>query len=131
MKVREQRVADIMTTPVITARKDMVLTEVIKLLLRWHISGTPVVDDENNLIGIISEHDIMNFALSGNAATTTVEEAMTREVVAFPPETDIETLVNCYASRRFRRVPIIKEGKVVGIVSRREILREMNRLYGD
>lgn len=127
--MKEQRVANIMTSPVITAKKDMVLTEVIKLLLQHRISGVPVVDDDNNLIGIISEHDIINFALSGNAASTKVKEAMTREVVSFPPETDIETLVNCYASRRFRRVPITKDEKVIGIVSRREILREMDRLY--
>ena len=124
-----KKAAEIMTTTVITARKDMLLTDVIKLLLRWHISGLPVVDETNHVIGIISEHDLMNFAFSGEAGDTRVEEAMTRDVVAFGPDTDVETLVQCCAQKRIRRVPIVKDGVLVGIVSRRDILREMDRLY--
>ena len=124
-----KKAAEIMTTTVITARKDMLLTDVIKLLLRWHISGLPVVDETNHVIGIISEHDLMNFAFSGEAGDTRVEEAMTRDVVAFGPDTDVETLVLCCAQKRIRRVPIVKDGVLVGIVSRRDILREMDRLY--
>lgn len=129
--MKTKKASDIMTTPVITARPDMRLDEVITLLLRWHISGLPVVDEQDRLVGIISEHDVMNFAFSGDAADTTVGEAMTRGVTAFGPDTDLETLVNCCATKRIRRVPITAaDGRVVGIVSRRDILREMSRLYG-
>ena len=107
----------------------MRLTEAIQLLLRWHVSGLPVVDERGLLVGIITEHDIMNFAFSGDAADTTVGEVMTRDTVTFPPDTGLETLVNCFATRRIRRVPITEGGRVIGIVSRREILREMSRIY--
>lgn len=127
MKIRHA--SDIMTTPVITAHKDMRLTDAISLLLRWHISGIPVVDDEGKVIGLVSEHDVLNFAFDGHAAETTVEEAMSKGVVWFPPDASIEALVNCYVSKRIRRVPIIQDGKLVGIVSRRDILREMKRVY--
>ena len=49
---------DIMTDTVIVAREDMIVIDVIKLLLRWHISGLPVVNEEENLVGIITEHDL-------------------------------------------------------------------------
>lgn len=118
-----------MTAPVVLAREDMRLTDVIDLLLRWSISGLPVVNQEGGLVGIITEHDVMNFAFDGQAADATVGEAMSKDVLSFPPEVDVETLVNTYVSKRIRRVPIVKDGKVVGIVSRRDILREMQRMY--
>lgn len=125
----KRHASDIMTTPVITARPDMKLTDVIDLLLRWHISGLPVVDEAGKLVGIVSEHDVMNFAFDGHAGEVTVAEAMSKEVLSFAPDTDIESLVNCCVSHRVRRVPIVKDGKVAGIVSRRDILREMQRIY--
>jgi CBS domain-containing protein len=127
MKIR--CAADIMTSPVILAQEEMRLTEVIGLLLRWNISGLPVVNDAGKLVGIITEHDVMNFAFDGQAAEATVGEAMSKDVMSFPPGVDIETLVNTYVSKRIRRVPIVEDGKVVGIVSRRDILREMQRMY--
>ncbi|MBM4142974.1 MAG: CBS domain-containing protein [Lentisphaerae bacterium] len=127
MKTRKAR--DIMTTTLVTAKKDMLLTECIDLLLRWHISGMPVVDEEGRLLGLMTEHDILNFAFSGDAGDTTVEEGMNRDVVTFTPDTDVEQIVNTFAARRIRRAPIVEGGKVVGIVSRRDILREMKRVY--
>lgn len=128
MKIVKAR--DIMTAPVITAREDMRLTEALSLLLRWHISGLPVVDDEQHVVGIISEHDLVNLAMDGNAADTTVGEVMTRQVVAFPPEAPIADIARCFSAQRLRRVPIVENGKLVGIVSRRDILRELLRRYG-
>jgi len=121
---------DIMTSPVVAIKKDALLTEAIDLLLRWNISALPVVDDSNRLVGLLGEHDLMNFVFSGNAADTTVGEVMVRDVVTYPPDTAIETLVNCCASRRIRMVPITAKGKVVGVVSRRDILRQMREMYG-
>jgi len=118
-----------MTTTLVTAQKDMLLTKCIGLLLRWHISGLPVVDDEGNLVGLLTEHDILNFAFSGDAADTTAEEAMNTEVTTFTADTEVEEIVNTFASQRIRRSPILEDGKVVGIVSRRDILREMGRIY--
>jgi CBS domain-containing protein len=121
--------ADFMTYPVVTVAPGALLMEAIKLLLRHHISGLPVVAADGGLVGIITEHDIMNFALSGNAADTTVEEAMTRQVVVFSPGVDVATLVNALGTGHIRRVPIVDGGKLVGVVSRRDILREMVAMY--
>ena len=107
----------------------MVLTEVIALLLRWHISAMPVVDDEDKIVGIVSEIDLVNLTFDGNAADTTVEEIMVTDIVSFNPKTELADLVQTFSKRHLRRVPIIDEGKIVGIISRRDILREMLRRY--
>ncbi len=127
--MKKHTAADIMTTPVITAQPQMRLTEAIELMLRWNISALPVVDAQNDILGIISEYDVMNFAFDGHAAEATVEEAMSRKVTTFPPETDVDMLVHCCVSQRMRRLPIVKDGKLVGIVSRRDILREIQKEY--
>lgn len=121
--------SDIMTSPVITVHKDTKLTEVIDLLLRWNISSLPVVGDDQRLLGLVTEYDVMDFALDGHAAEATAGEAMSAEVVAFPPEANVDELVNCSVSKRIHRMPIVRDGKVVGMVSRRDILREMQRIY--
>ena len=123
------KAADIMTTNVVTAKKDMVLTDVIALLLRWHISALPVVDDDNKLIGIVSEIDLVNMTLDGNAEDTMVEDVMVTEIVSFGPDAQLAELVQSFSKNRLRRVPILDNGKVIGIVSRRDILREMLRRY--
>ena len=127
--ILKRKARDIMTKPVITAKPDILVTDVMVLLLRWHISGLPIVDDDEKLLGIVTEADIVNFALSGDAAHTTAGEVMTRQVETYSPDTLVVELVNRFAARQVRRVPVVEEGKVVGIVSRRDIIREMHRLY--
>ena len=127
--MKTTKAADIMTTNVITAKKDMLLTDAIALLLRWHISAMPVVDLENKMVGIVSEIDLVNLAFDGNAADTTIEEVMVTDIVSFSPNTELADLVQTFSKRHLRRVPIIDKGKVVGIVSRRDILREILHRY--
>lgn len=120
---------DIMTTDVIVAKRQMLLTEVLEILLSKRISGLPVVDEEGMLEGIISEIDLVNSMLSGNAEETTVGEVMSTHVTSFPPDATCVEMADCFTTNRVRRVPIVKHGKVVGIVSRRDILREMLEHY--
>jgi len=127
--VLKRTAKDIMTQTVITAKEDMILTNVIKLLLRWHISGIPIVDDDNNILGIITEHDVVNFTLSGNAADTKAGEVMTKQVETCAPDTLFVQIVNDFASKQIRRIPVVENGKVVGIISRRDIIRDLDRIY--
>ena len=123
------RACDVMSKDIIKASPEMLLTEVMDLLLRWSISGLPVVDDQGKLVGIISEIDLLNLAISGNAADTRVREIMTKNVISYGPDTDMGELVQCFSTKRLRRVPIVEDGKVVGVVSRRDIVRYISRHY--
>ena len=114
---------DVMTKKVITISPDATLSDTIKLLLEKKISGMPVVDSKGKMIGIISEKDILNFAFSGNLNNTRVVEVMTKDVVSFTSDTDINTITLAIGENKFRRVPIIDGGKLVGIISRRDIIR--------
>lgn len=127
--MESRKARDMMTTTVVVAQPEMLLTECIDLLLRWHISGMPVVDEAGALVGLVTEHDILNFAFSGGAGDTKAKEAMTTDVIVFAEDTGVEEIVNTFAAKRIRRAPIMKDGKIVGIVSRRDILREMKRIY--
>ena len=114
---------DIMSKTITTVRPDQTLLDAIQLLICKEISGMPVVDEKGKVIGIITEKDILNFIFSGNLKNTRVADVMTKEVVSFSPEDDIDTIALSIGQKRFRRVPIVDGDTVVGIVSRRDILR--------
>jgi CBS domain-containing protein len=114
---------DIMTKEIITIGSEATLLEAIKTLLTNKISGMPVCDSQRRVLGIISEKDILNFIFSGNLETTKVKEAMSTKVTSFPPDADIDKISLAMGERLIRRVPIIENGKLVGVISRRSILR--------
>lgn len=114
---------DVMTKEVITISSDATLADAIELLMAKEISGMPVINSEEKMIGIISEKDILNFAFSGNLHNTKVAEVMTKDVVSFASDTDVDTIALAIGHNKFRRVPIVDGDKLVGIVSRRDIIR--------
>ena len=122
-------VEDIMTRDVITIQVEAPLREALFKLIRNRISGLPVVNQKNEIVGIITEKDMLNFILSGSLPQTVVKEAMTKEVIFFPPDTPYEKLCLSLIEHNFRRIPIVEGKKVVGIVSRRDLLREVSRFY--
>ena len=127
--MKNKTAKDIMKTNVITVNSDTAVTDAIAILLEHDISTLPVLDNNQKLIGIMSEHDIINFTFSGDADNTKVAEALTPQVITFSPETDLATLVNCCVTKHIRIIPIVEGGKVVGIVGRRDILRETMKFY--
>jgi len=119
-----------MTKQVITAQEDMTLTEAMAMLVKHGISCLPVVDADQQLQGIVTEYDIMNSVVSGEAERTRVGDVMHREVLTFTPETDLEAIVNTCLAKRIHRVPICEGGRLVGIVTRRDIIGQLLELYG-
>lgn len=124
-----QNISDIMKTDVITIRDDTSVIDVIKVLGEHNITGAPVVDAQNNLVGIVSEKDVMSLAYkltSGNlgqcSRSKKISDVMTREIVTFRPDDNIADVCQCFMYRSIRRVPVVEDGKVVGLVSRRDII---------
>jgi len=120
---------DVMIKEVVTITPDATLADAIELLVARCVSGLPVLDANKKVVGIISEKDILNFIFSGNLRITKVEEAMTKNVISFTSDTDIEKITLCISENKFRRVPIIDNGKLVGIISRRNIIRRVLEHY--
>lgn len=114
---------DVMTKDVITVDPDVTLLEAIRILIEKKISGMPVVNAGGEIVGIISEKDILNFVFDGNLQNTKVKEAMTKDVVSFPPDADVDSIILAIASHHFRRVPVVESGRLVGLISRRDIIQ--------
>lgn len=126
---KSKTAADIMSKSLVTTTGSVMLTDALELMLRYNISCLPVVDDSYNLIGLMTTYDIINFALSGEAHRTSVSESMTKKIISLASTDDLESIVNTILNNRLHRAPVVEDGKLVGIVSRRDILREMLKIY--
>jgi CBS domain-containing protein len=138
--------ADVMTTNVIAVRDDATVKEVAELLATAGISAVPVVDSQGSLAGIISEGDLIRSAwieteprragLLGILAAPDVFQAefvkthavkvadvMTRDVITATEETSLRDIAARLESSGIKRVPILRQGAIVGIVSRANLLR--------
>jgi CBS domain-containing protein len=136
---------DVMTTKVVTVAPDTPVTEIAKLLLERQISAVPVVSDDRQLVGIVSEGDLTHglgqegakrsWWLDLLASPQTRAEAylrgqgrlawdvMTRSVISVTPDTPLPEIARLLEARRIKRVPVLRDGELVGIVSRADLLR--------
>lgn len=107
----------IMTRDVQTASADELVEDVAKRLAFHNISGMPVEDWDGRVIGIVSELDVID------KLHDTVRDAMSSDVVSVSRDTPIEQIAALMTERRIKRVPVLAEGMLVGIVSRHDIVR--------
>jgi CBS domain-containing protein len=110
-------ISEIMTRDVITVPAAMPVPEVAKILAEKHITGLPVIDEKDNVVGVLSELDI----ISRHGATAA--DIMSAQVISVSPDTDAEEVAHLLTNRRIRRVPVLAEGKLIGIVSRSDLMR--------
>jgi len=125
------KVRDYMTRHLVTFRSDTDLFTAINRLLEHRISGAPVVDSQGHLIGLLSEGDCLRGILSGayyEAIGGTVSTYMTTEVETVTPEADIIELSERFLRGRRRRLPVIEHGRLVGQISRCDVLRAVKEL---
>lgn len=120
------KVKHIMTTDVVTVRTDTPISQATELLMSKNITGMPVVEEDMTLVGVITEKDVLNlFYSSGQATNRVVSDFMTTPAVFFDEDEDIQKVCQCLMDNYFRRVPVTSNGKVVGIISRRDVLDYM------
>lgn len=121
------KVSSVMTRNVFTVKKDTSIHEAITQLAEHDITGLPVVDDQMNLVGIITEKDTLKLLFGGNLDhMRPVSDFMTQEVVSFTPNDNLITVCDCFLKNAFRRVPVVSGKKVVGILSRSDIILFLN-----
>lgn len=110
-------VGQILTSDVVTVSPEMSVENAARMLFTQSISGMPVVDTDGRLVGVVTEFDIIS------KQGRTVGEIMTSDVVTVGEDTDAETVAQILISRRVRRVPVVRDGVVIGIVSRSDLVR--------
>jgi CBS domain-containing protein len=140
------KASDIMVSPVVTVRASTSVRDVAKLLLERRISGVPVVDEQNKVVGIISEGDLLHRAEAGTehrrgwwlrllvstdqaadeyakAHALTVADLMVRDVVTAAPDTPLHEIASLLERRGIKRIPIVRDGALVGIVTRSNLIQ--------
>jgi CBS domain-containing protein len=143
-----------MVSPVISVKQSCTVKEVAQTLLERRISAVPVVDDKGKLVGIVSEGDLMHRAeigterrhswwlrvLTGDDALAaeytkaharTVADVMTRDVITASPDTPLHEIAALLERRSIKRVPIVRDGELVGIVSRANLLQALASNHKD
>jgi CBS domain-containing protein len=115
----------IMTTDLVTVRPDLSIEKAIELLLNMHISGLPVVDDDGRLVGVITEFALLAVAYDKRVKNHTVSQHMTREVITVDVNDPISRIADLCIVHRVRRVPVMKDGRLVGLIARRDVLRAL------
>ena len=110
------KVKEIMTAPVVSARPDMPTVDVAELLTRHRISGVPVTDEAGAVVGLVSEYDLL--VKQGAAA----RDVMSATVISVTEETDVEDVRALLIDMRIRRVPVLAGQRLVGIVSRSDLV---------
>ncbi len=146
--MKELFAKDIMTKKVITINRDSTVGDLAKLLIKKKISGVPVVDEKNAIVGIITEGDIIlkesslplpisfSFSFMNKYDTyaksteeylkTKVEEVMTRTVRTVREDEPLSKVVNIMLNNKINRVPVLdKENKLVGIITRANIIESI------
>jgi CBS domain-containing protein len=112
---------DVMKCGLLTVRPSTPVYEAMDILATKNITGLPVVDDFLNLIGIVSEKDILKLLYDPDAKPGLVRDYMTKNVVSFEQGASIFEICDCLINNNFRRVTILDKGKLVGIISRTDI----------
>lgn len=122
---------DIMSRKLVTLTPDADVFEAIDTLLRHNISGAPVVDAHGSYVGVFSEHSSISLLVAAaydGAPTNQIDSFIDRDAETISPDTDLLTIAQAFLARQTRRLPVLEGGRLVGIVSRRDLLRAASRL---
>lgn len=122
---------DIMVTRLVTLSPRMDVFEAIGLLIKHRISGAPVVEDDRTFLGVFSEKCSMSVLVEAAydpLPTTEVVTFMDADARTVSEETDLLTIAQIFRNTSFRRLPVLRDGKLLGQISRRDVLNAAHKL---
>ena len=108
---------DLMTTHVVTVNVDDTVDHAIALMVRHRISGLPVLDRRGYPVGIVSEFDLLELITDGQTEQQEVSHCMSNELFGVAEEDSWISVADMFRQKRVRRLPVLRDGKLVGIVS--------------
>lgn len=142
---------DIMSTNLVTVEPGATIREIAAALIEHRISGVPVVDKAGKLLGIVSEGDLMRKELTPRLPDAvnilgaiiyyhgvaryredfkklmagTAREIMTKKIISVSEDTEIEAIGKCMLDHEIKRVPVLRDGKLVGLISRADLIKAL------
>lgn len=126
------KVKDYMSRDPVTVSPDMDLQRAIKLLLQHRVSGVPVLDGEGRLVGILSKKDCLEVAFGASYHQDwagPVSRYMSTDVETVEADADLIGVADLFRKSRFRRYPVMSGNRIVGIITRHDILRGLEELW--
>jgi len=114
---------DIMTKEIITLKETATAKDAIHLILDKRISGIPVVKNDMTLIGIITEKDLLQCCFFDSGDEVKLTDIMTTDVFTMNEDTDLFEINDFFMNHNYKRLPIVKDNKLIGIISRKDMLR--------
>ncbi len=118
------KISEIMTSRVVAARPNASCTSLAHKMLAGFVSGLPVTDDDGHCIGVVTEFDILKVLRKGKEGLSSVaEDIMTREPICLEADQSVDEAIELMTLHHIIRIPVIRNRKLVGIVSRTDILR--------
>lgn len=127
------KVADCMARELITLTPDMEINHALRILLDRRISGAPVVDAAGQLVGVLSKKDCLRAALNASYYQEwgdCVRDYMSRDVETLDAKMDIVAAAEAFLGSVYRRFPVLSEGRLVGQISRADVLRALVEQWG-
>jgi len=118
---------DIMSTEIITVTEDATMKHVIQLLVTRGITGLPVVSEDMEMLGIVTEKDVLKALYNRDVQVNSVADLMTGDIVFFDENDDLIKIFKGLVENNFRRVPILSQGKLVGVISRTDIIKFLSK----
>lgn len=120
------KASDVMVRPVISGKRNASARDVAMQLLTGLYSGMPVTDDQGKVIGVVTELDLLKAVQEGKELVkTTAEDVMCRDVVTADINTPVTDVIKIMTEKNIIRLPITNEGRLVGVVSRCDILKSL------
>jgi len=122
---------DLMTENVISVQKETPIYDALELLLENNITGIPVVRSDMTLIGVLSEKDVLTlFNTIEEGENKTVSDFMTQPAIHFDEDEGLQEVCDCLTNNYFRRIPVTSEGKLIGIITRSDIIKHILQQKG-
>ena len=125
------RVKDYMSSKLVTFTPDMEVMAAVNLLVKHGIAGAPVVDRDGKLVGMLSERDCLQIAFiaaQDSCVAGPVSQFMSTKVETVDPDMNLTQLASMFTSKPWRRYPVLQGGKLVGQISRSDVMRAINSL---
>ena len=122
---------DMMTKNLVTLSPDLEVFEAIDVLLRKRISGAPVVDFDGSFLGVFSESSCMRFIVNAayeNLPDTGLMPFVDRDPPTITADTDLLTICQTFLDQGTRRLPVIEQGRLIGQISRRDVMRKVSEV---
>ncbi|MCS7121175.1 MAG: CBS domain-containing protein [Archaeoglobaceae archaeon] len=117
------KVEEIMEKNVIFVRDDTSFRDAVETMFEKKVGGCPIVDKENRVVGIITEKDVLKHLAAKSYVDDVVEKYMTKGVVTIRPKDTLKKAMETMVQRKLRRLPVIEDGVLIGMVTVRDVLR--------